>query len=367
MARIDELIRGFHLPGSLDEAIAEYGGGHINTTTMVQMREGGAPRKYIVQKINHHVFHHPEEVMQNSVRVTKFLYQEILKEGGDPSRETLRFRKAENGLYYLIDRDGAYWRAYDFIDDTTTLEVVNDPRDMYASGRAFAIFNKRLDQFPVETLHETIPDFHNTPKRFGRLLEVAGEDACRRLETCLPEFTFIKERESDLAALAKKLEAGLLPIRVTHNDTKLNNVLFDKETREGICVIDLDTVMPGLMAYDFGDAIRFGASTAEEDEADLEKVHFSLAYYEAFTRGFLEVLAPMLGEEEKRSLPWGARLMTLEVGIRFLTDYLEGDVYFKIDPTRPAHNLERARTQLKLVAEMEASWGTMEEIVKRYS
>lgn len=367
MARIEELINGFHLPGYLDQAIAEYGGGHINTTTMVQMKDGADSHKYIVQKINKHVFHHPEEVMQNSVRVTKHLYQEIVKEGGDPARETLRFRKATTGHYYLIDCDGAYWRAYDFIDDTTTLQIVRDPQDMYASGKAFAIFNKRLDQFPVDTLHVTIPDFHNTPKRFARLVEVAQQDPCKRLTTCRKEFDFIRAREADTSVLLRQQEQGLLPVRVTHNDTKLNNVLFDNKSREGICVIDLDTVMPGLMAYDFGDAVRFGASTAEEDEADLAKVHFSIDYYEAFTRGFLEVLAQLLGDDEKRSLAWGARLMTLEVGIRFLTDYLEGDVYFKIDQGRPAHNLERARTQLKLVSEMEASWGTMVEIVDRYS
>lgn len=367
MLTFDEITKAFKLPGKLHTTTEEYGGGHINSTSLIQTKENDIIHKFIVQKINTSIFLKPDLLMDNALRVTDHLQKIILKDGGDPTRETLHFLPTESGEYFKVGSDGEFWRVYEYVDNTFTLQTVEDPQAMYSAGKAFAIFNVRLDDFPVEELHVTIPDFYNTPKRFQYFKEVVEKDVMGRLNTCRDEVDFLLSREKDTSHLTDLLDSKILPLRVTHNDTKINNILFDNDTKQGICVIDLDTVMPGLMAYDFGDAIRFGASTALEDETDLDKVHFSVELYEAFTKGFLEILAPILGREEKLSLPWGARLMTFEVGMRFLTDYLEGDVYFKINSDRPQHNLERARTQLKLVAEMEEKWEEMNSIIELYS
>ena len=360
--RLHEVIQAFQLDGEVYDIKANYGEGHINSTNKVYVRtDSGDELAYIFQRINKEAFRKPVEVMENLVGVTSYLADVIKQEGGDPERETLRFLQTHAGEPYHVDSEGEYWRAYVFIDDVDTYQQAESAEDFARSGQAFARFNARLADYPVETLHETIPQFHHTPKRFRDFMQAVAADSEGRVAGAQEEINFVRAREEECGILVDLQEAGELPQRVTHNDTKLNNVLFDKETGEGLCVIDLDTVMPGLTAFDYGDAIRFGASTALEDEKDLDKVQFSLEYYNAYTKVFLGVMGDSLTEKEILTLPWGAKLMTYECGMRFLADYLAGDIYFGIK--RPEHNLDRARTQFKLVREMEAQWDAMYAII----
>lgn len=357
-----EILAQFALEGSLSE-IRPYGNGHINDTFLFILETAGAQRKYILQRINHNIFKKPEELMENMVNVTGHLRLAIIRQGGDPERGTLRVMETTDGAAYYLDEDGNYWRIFPFIERTVCLEKVESAKDFYDSAVAFGNFQRMLADFPAGKLHETIPNFHHTPTRFQAFRKAVEEDALGRSGGVGKEIGFVLEREQQASALTDLLEAGELPLRVTHNDTKLNNILFDEESRRAMCIIDLDTIMPGLAHYDYGDSIRFGASTAEEDETDLSKVELDLDLFEAFTRGFLEGCGGSLTEREIELLPMGAKLMTFECGIRFLTDYLEGDTYFKIH--REGHNLDRARTQLKLVADMEAKWDEMCAIVEK--
>lgn len=302
--------------------------------------------------------------MENVVNVTEYLRKVILAQGGDPDRETLNVVKAKNDSSYYVDQKGDYWRMFLFVEGTVCLEMVESAKDFYDSGVAFGNFQKMLADYPAKTLHETIPNFHNTPSRFRDFQKAVQEDKMGRAASAQEEIAFALARENDTKVLTDLLKAGELPLRVTHNDTKLNNILFDENTKKAICIIDLDTVMPGLSHYDFGDSIRFGASTGAEDEKDLSKIEMDLALFEAFTKGYLEGCGGSLTEKEIEMLPMGAKLMTYECGIRFLADYLEGDVYFKIH--REGHNLDRARTQFKLVKDMEDKWTEMAAIVEKY-
>lgn len=302
--------------------------------------------------------------MENVVKVTEYLRKVIVSQGGDPERETLNVVKTINGSSYFVDKKGDYWRMFLFVEGTVCLEMVESKKDFYDSGVAFGNFQKMLADYPAETLHETILNFHNTPSRFQDFQRAVREDKMGRAVLAKEEISFALERESDTRVLTDLLHAGELPLRVTHNDTKLNNILFDADTKKAICIIDLDTVMPGLSHYDFGDSIRFGASTGAEDEKDLSKVELDLTLFEAFTKGYLEGCGGSLTEKEIEMLPMGAKLMTYECGIRFLADFLEGDVYFKIH--RDGHNLDRARTQFKLVKDMEDKWADMAAIVEKY-
>ncbi len=272
--------------------------------------------------------------------------------------------KAKNDSSYYVDQKGDYWRMFLFVEGTVCLEMVESAKDFYDSGVAFGNFQKMLADYPAKTLHETIPNFHNTPSRFRDFQKAVQEDKMGRAASAQEEIAFALARENDTKVLTDLLKAGELPLRVTHNDTKLNNILFDENTKKAICIIDLDTVMPGLSHYDFGDSIRFGASTGAEDEKDLSKIEMDLALFEAFTKGYLEGCGGSLTEKEIEMLPMGAKLMTYECGIRFLADYLEGDVYFKIH--REGHNLDRARAQFKLVKDMEDKWTEMAAIVEKY-
>ena len=260
---------------------------------------------------------------------------------------------------------GSAWRCYNYIPDSVCIESVTDPMDFYHSAKSFGGFLRALEDYPAGTLHETIEKFHDTRKRLADFDKSLERDVKNRARTCREEIAFVQRRRADCAVLMDLLDAGKLPLRVTHNDTKLNNILFDAHTGEALCVIDLDTIMPGLALNDYGDSIRFGASTAAEDEPDVSKVHFDLYLFELYTRGYLEAAGAALTDTEKEYLPWGAKLMTLECGIRFLTDYLQGDTYFKV--SRARQNLERCRTQFKLVADMENVWDEMASIVKKYS
>ena len=301
--------------------------------------------------------------MENVLGVTEFLQGKIAENGGDPERETMHVVPAKDKAPCRKQEDGTYWRMYRFIENATSYDAVKEPKDFYESALAFGHFQKMLADFPVETLHETIVNFHNTPSRFQDFRKAVWEGDKERVETAGKEIAFALDREQDTAVLTNLLAEGKLPLRVTHNDTKLNNILFDADTREALCVIDLDTIMPGLSLYDFGDSIRFGASTGAEDERDLSKVQLDLSLFEIFTRGYLKGCAGSLTRTEIEMLPMGAKLMTYECGIRFLADYLTGDHYFKIH--RENHNLDRARTQFKLVADMEEKWEELRGIVER--
>lgn len=344
--------------------VKPFGEGHINETYAVYMpmEDGTEKPLYVLQRININVFKEPGQVMENIFGVTEFLRDVIRKEGGDPDRETLAYIKTKSGDTYFEDDEGQPWRCAIFITDSVCYQMVERPEQFYQSARSFGHFLKQLGEYPAESLYETIPNFHHTVKRFEAFAQAVQRDVKNRARLCRPEIEFALAREQDCGVLTSQMEAGTLPLRVTHNDTKLNNILFDAATGKGLCIIDLDTIMPGLAANDFGDSIRFGASTAEEDEQDLEKVHFDIKLYELYVKGYLEMAKDVLTEEELESLPWGARLMTFECGIRFLMDFLQGDTYFKT--AYPEHNLVRARTQFRLVQEMEEQFDEMCRIVR---
>ena len=358
-----EAIRGFDIDGTFLEC-TPCGNGHINDTFMMSFDRDGETHRYSLQHMNRSVFRDPVSLMNNILHVTDYLKEQIKAQGGDPQRETLDFVCAKSGEPYFIDSFGEYWRAYHFVEDAYALEEVKDPQDFYQSAVAFGHFQRLLADYPAETLHETIKDFHNTPDRLEKFKKAVAEDICGRAASVQKEIDFILEREELTHALYDLQLDGRLPLRVTHNDTKLNNIMIDDETGKAICVIDLDTVMPGLTANDFGDSIRFGASTALEDEQDLSKVSCDLHLFDVYARGFIEGCGGALTDLEIDMLPMGAILMTFENGIRFLTDHLEGDHYFRIH--REGHNLDRCRTQLTLVKDMQEKLPQMNAIIQKY-
>ena len=336
-----------------------YGEGHINDTFMVWREDHS--KRFILQRINTDTFTNPVGLMENVCGVTRHLRAKILAEGGDPARETLNVIPTLSGSTCYLDADGGAWRAYDFVEDTICLQQVGSEADFRTVAETLGKFQNQLADYPASILHETIARFHDTPNRYANFEKALAADALGRAKNITSEIEFIHAREQDCHVLLDQLAAGEIPLRVTHNDTKINNVLIDASTGKGICVIDLDTVMPGLSAYDFGDSIRTGANDCAEDEPDQSKVHFDLHLYEVFAKGYLSTAGASMSMAEKKSLAWGARLMTLECGIRFLTDYLEGDHYFHI--AHPDHNLDRARTQFTLVRQMEEVFDQMLEIV----
>lgn len=338
--------------------------GHINDTYVVEYKlSDGKSVHYLLQRINTHVFTNPDELMENVVNVTEYLRERIAARGGDVDRETLAVCKTVDGKYYYEDNRGDCWRMYTFIYGTYSLNTISSPEVFKNAAIAFGDFQKDLADFPVEKLHETIPNFHNTISRFKDFVDSVCKNIAGRKDLCQKEIEFVFERGKDCMTLVNLIDKGEIPLRVTHNDTKLNNVLFDDVTNKGICVIDLDTVMPGLSLYDFGDSVRFGASTAAEDEPNLDKVNFSLELFKAYVEGYLESAGTALTENEIKYLPFSAKLLTLECGMRFLGDFLDGDTYFKVD--YPEHNLIRSRTQFKLVKEMEDKMDEMEKIVEQ--
>jgi hypothetical protein len=354
----------FQIEGRFLDA-APWGGGHINDTYVSRFQVDGQVVRYTHQRINHYVFRQPDWVMDNIRRVTEHLRRRVLAQGGDPRRETLTLVPALAGGWFYPTDDGDYWRTYEFIAEARTYETADDPHLIYSASRAFGNFQKLLADLPGERLHETIPNFHHTPRRLAAFQQALAADVKGRASLARPEIDFVLQRQADTRVVIDLLERGTLPERITHNDTKLNNVLIDDRTRQGICVLDLDTVMPGTVLYDFGDAVRAGACTAAEDEPDLQRVRFDLERYTQLARGYLDAARDFLTPTEIEYLPFGGRLITLEQGIRFLTDYLNGDIYYKTQ--REHHNLERARTQLKLVAEMERQAARLDEIVQAYA
>ena len=349
---IEKAAYAFRLNGQPVSCV-RFGHGHINCTLKISTDTG---KEYVLQKINKYVFKDPVKVMINACAVTDFLREK----SGDPNA-ALHFIPTLQGTYYHRDKNGEFWRMYDFVGGFC-LDTPESDADFYESALAFGRFQELLSDFPAHTLYETIPEFHNTIDRYRLLREAIQADNVGRLKTVGEEVRFALEREELGGTLQRMRESGELPLRVTHNDTKLNNVLLDKATRKSLCVLDLDTVMPGLSLYDFGDSIRFGAATAAEDEPDPSKMQLDLHLFEVYTRGYMTA-APSLTAKEIEMLPMGALIMTLEVGIRFLKDYLDGDLYFGI--AYPEHNLVRARTQFALVADMERKWDEMHSIVRQ--
>ncbi len=341
-------------------SVEPYGSGHINHTFLVKTTE---EKKYILQGINTTVFKNVDELMENIIGVTSYLRKEIARNGGDPERETLTVVLTKERKPYFTDDEGNNWRLYQFIEGAGTYDAVESKEDFYQSGLAFGKFQAMLADYPAETLHETIPDFHNTAKRYEAFEKAVEEDICHRAGEVAEEIAFVRARKNEMSILHELLAKGEIPLRVTHNDTKLNNIMLDDRTHEAICVIDLDTVMPGLSVHDFGDAIRFGANTAAEDEPDVSKVSLSLELFEIYVKGFLTGCGGRLTAKEVEMLPMGAKMMTLECGMRFLTDYLQGDTYFKT--SRKNHNFDRCRTQFALVADMEKKWEKMCRICEK--
>ena len=357
---IKNITSAFVLEDNLTECVP-YGSGHINDTYRLTYDTG---KHYILQKMNKSIFTKPVELMENVSGVTAWLKKKIQENGGDVERETLNLVMTKDGLPYYVDENGEYWRVYLFIEGATCYDVVKNDNDFYQSAVAFGHFQQLLADYPAETLHETIKNFHNTADRLEKFKKAVAEDVCGRAASVQKEIDFIMEREELTHALYDMQLDGRLPLRVTHNDTKLNNIMIDDATGKAICVIDLDTVMPGLSLNDFGDSIRFGASTAAEDEQDISKVSCDLHLFEVYVKGFLEGCGGALTDLEVEMLPMGAILMTFECGMRFLADHLEGDHYFRIH--RENQNLDRARTQFKLVWDMEQKLSEMKSIVEKY-
>ena len=350
-----EVLKQFQLDSPVVSS-DRYGCGHINETYLVITESG---RRYILQKLSNRAFPDIEGLQENIDAVTRYLHTQINNPYG-----ALTLIPTVDGKTYYHAGENSDWRVYDFIEGSICLQAPETPEDFYQSAIAFGTFQQQLAGFPAETLHETIKNFHNTPDRYRIFKEVLARDVMGRAKDVQPEIDFALAHEEVGTKLTAMLAAGELPLRVTHNDTKLNNVTLDEKTRTPLCVIDLDTTMPGLSAYDFGDSIRFGAATAAEDEKDLSKMTVNLDLYRTFTKGFLAA-CPGLTETERKVLPLGALTMTLECGTRFLTDYLDGDHYFGIH--YPEHNLDRCRTQFKLVKDMEEQFEAMHAVIVKYA
>jgi Ser/Thr protein kinase RdoA (MazF antagonist) len=363
MPDFEEIVKHFQFDNGFLEA-NPHEAGHINDTYVAHFQKNGITRKYILQRINHNVFREPEKLMANIVAVTNHLRKKIEETGGDPERETLNLIPTESGQSFFKTSDGNYWRAYLFIEGAQSYDLASSLDHVYNAARAFGTFQKLLSDFPAGQLFQTIPNFHHTGKRFENFVAAVASDPKNRAKSVEDEIEFVLQRQEDVSVLVDLLEQGELPERITHNDTKFNNVMIDDETGEGICVIDLDTVMPGLSLYDFGDAVRSGANPAAEDEQDLSKVCIDLTTFDRFTHGYLDAARDFLTPAEIDYLPFSAKLMTFECGMRFLTDHLEGDIYFKTH--RENHNLDRCRTQFKMVQDMEEKPDQMARIIERY-
>lgn len=365
-AALNKIIEAFPFNGELKH-IESTDTGLINSTYLLTFSDGNQDFQYILQKINTNVFKNPDELMSNIMNVTGFLRNKINLSGGNSSRETLTFIYTNDNSLYFTDEEGGCWRSYTYIGKCYTCDKIDSEVKAFRSGKAFGKFQRMLSDFPAANLFETIPHFHDTPSRYADLKTAVENNISKRLDNVRDELSFALEREKDASRLVDLAAEGKIPIRVTHNDTKINNVLFDSITNEAVCVIDLDTIMPGLSLYDFGDSIRSGAVTSDENEKDLGKYGLDIALFKSYTEGFLSEAGHALNEDEVANLAFSAKLMTLECGVRFLTDYLNGDVYFKTD--YPEHNLVRCKTQFKLVADIEKHMdelnGCVDEIYRR--
>jgi len=355
---VRDVARHFQIYGEFRSA-EPYGSGHINDTYCAIFDQAGTAARYILQRINHNIFKKPVSLMENIQRVTTHLAGKI---DGEPdfSRRVLTLIPVRNGLYYYHDEQGNYWRAYLFIEKARSYDAVESPGQAFEAAKAYGRFQKLLADLPAPRLHDTIPDFHHTPKRFAALVKAIENDASNRAALAKAEIDFALKR----AAIVDVLINAKLPERATHNDTKFNNVMLDDVTGEGVCVVDLDTLMPGLTLYDFGDMVRTTTSPAKEDELDLKRVTMQLPMFESLVRGYLMFANDFLTPAEKRLLVFSGKLITFEIGVRFLTDFLGGDTYFKVH--RNGHNLDRCRTQFKLVESIEQQEEQMNNLVEKF-
>ena len=360
---VEAVGRAFAVTGRFSGAVP-CGSGHINDTYAASYQDGDTLRRYIHQRINHTIFRDPAAMMDNIARVIRHVQQRLLLEPGtDPARESLTLVPTHDGTPYHVDGSGHFWRTYRFIEHARSFDTVTTPEQAYQAAHAFGLFQRRVSDLPGPRLHETIPAFHHTPLRYQALLTARQRDVQQRARSASSELAFALAREPLTRVLVDLQNLGVAPERVTHNDTKINNVLMDETTGHGLCVIDLDTVMPGLSLYDFGDLVRTALSPAAEDETDLDRVEVRRPFFEALVRGYLEGAGPVLTREEIAHLPEAGLLITFETGLRFLTDHLAGDTYFKIH--RPGHNLDRCRTQFALVARLEEQLPDLRAIIKR--
>lgn len=364
ISNIAEIGAQFAIDGTFIEG-EEVESGHINTTYLASYEddEGGISR-YILQRINENVFPEPLVVMKNIERVTNHINRKVFRKKRDFGGQTLNLYPGRDGKNCVAGPTGGIWRCYNYIEGCRTYDVVENTRQAYQAAKAFGAFQDLVSDLPVDKVEVTIPGFHDTPARFVRLMDAIKSDSCDRVKEVQDEIEFITSRESITGLLLEHLAAGRLTERVTHNDTKLNNVMIDEQTDEAVCVIDLDTVMPGLALYDFGDLIRGATSPVAEDEPDASKVEMRLPMFEAIVEGYLETARNFLTPLEIDLLPFSAKLISLETGIRFLTDHLEGDKYFKVH--REKHNLDRCRTQLALVKSIEDQEEKMVSFVKKW-
>lgn len=354
---IKHVLKQFRFEGEFVRAEEMQSGNINNTYHLFYALNDGQKREYILQQINTYAFKKPEEVMSNVYRVTDHLSRAVRRQGGDPARSVLQLIETQSHGWMYRDAQNRCWRAYDFICDAIAYDRVESPSHFMEAGRAFGNFQKMLFDFPAEELYDTIPDFHNTRKRFYTFVAAVAEDKSGRVKKLEREIDFFFDRRKMMSRIVDMIESGELPLRVTHNDTKMNNVMLDAQTGKGLCVIDLDTVMAGSVLYDYGDAIRFGASTAAEDEEDLSKISLDFELFKAFTEGFVSEINGSLTENELRMLPLGVKVITCELAMRFLTDYIDGDLYFKV--RSPEHNLIRARAQMKLLEDIEDKYDEM--------
>lgn len=361
---VRDVIGNFQIEGTF-MSFRPINDGHINCTYAVSFTQtGGDVKRYVLQAVNTSIFRNPVELIENIRSVTEFLRKKIAAQGGDPERETLQLVPAADGKYYF-ENEAGFWRVYRYIEGAIAYQSAEKPVLFRNSAVAFGRFQKLLADYPAQTLHETIPQFHDTPKRYRNFHAALATDKAGRKKDVEKEIAFYLEHEKIADTITSKIAAGEIPLRVTHNDTKLNNIMMDAVTDEAVCVIDLDTVMPGSALYDFGDSIRFGASSGKEDEKDIDSIFMREDLFEAYTEGYLSQARDSLTEREISLLPMGAVLMTLECGLRFLTDYLDGDTYFAVH--YPGQNLDRTRTQAKLAWDMEQKYARMEQIVARYA
>ena len=337
----ERVLPHFALEGS-PVSCKEYGSGHINSTYQVKTDSG---KVYILQRINKYVFSNPKAVMENVGAITEYLRDRV-----EDQSEILHFQQADNGTYYYVDTDGEFWRCYEYADGIC-LEAPESDRDFYESAIAFGRFQEMLADFPAAELHETIPLFHNTVDRYRQFHEALEKDEAGRAKKIPGEINFVLERENEAGTICNLLDSGELPLRVTHNDTKLNNVMIDNVTGKGLCVIDLDTVMPSFIFSDYGDFLRTGANTGDEDDKDLDRVNFNMEIFKAFTKGYLEGAKSFLTPIEIENLPYAAALFPYMQCVRFLADYINGDTYYKIK--YPEHNLVRTKAQFKLLQSVE--------------
>ena len=360
---LKQILSNFKIEGEF-VSCEPYGSGHINRTYCAVFNAKNGKKRYILQKINSKLFTNVDGLMNNIKLVTEFNRAEIEKRGGDPLRESLTLVYTHDGLSYYKTEDDEYYRVYVFIEDALGYDVVEKPQHFYESAVAFGKFAQLLDRFDNSKLFEVLPNFHNTVMRFENLKKAILTDKCNRAIDVKAEIDFALSQEKYVPTIVDLLENKKMPWRVTHNDTKLNNVLIDTKTDKAVCVIDLDTMMPGSICYDFGDSIRFGCNPCLEDTKELDKVIFSMPLYEEYAKGYLSVFGDTITDIERKNLPMGAILMTYECGIRFLTDYLEGDVYFRT--SREGQNLDRTRTQFKLVKDMQANYDKMCKNIEKY-